>query len=245
MSAVSQEAPGAVPIPATGSAGVLGVAGEKPPLPLSDVTMALLSCVAISMRLLVRGRVHQPGVNVGRRVVFADGSAAVVYRETVIDRLPPNEPTVLVVTFRLRAIRRNWAHVLFRVESELNTVLFAGFPGLVSKLWLTHDQHGRYRGFHQWVGPRAAEVYVRALWSMLAVVSEPGSIHYAVLPGLERDEVLRDPTGDRHAPERAGRVVETGLTPIGLTPTGAPVPGRPDADRPDADRGAPYRAAQP
>ncbi len=132
--------------------------------------------------------------HLGRRVTFADGSEAAVYRETVIDRPPPDEPAVLVVTFRLRAIRRSWAHVLFRAESELNTVLFAGFPGLVSKLWLAHDQRGRYRGFYQWDGAGAAVAYVRALWWVLALVSEPESIHYAVLPGLDRDEVLRDPT---------------------------------------------------
>jgi membrane protein len=60
----------------------------------------------------------------------------VVYRETVIDRPPALLPAVLVVSFRLRHVNRGWAHSLFRPESELNTVLFAGFPGLVSKLWL-------------------------------------------------------------------------------------------------------------
>jgi hypothetical protein len=79
------------------------------------------------------------------------------------------------------------------VESELNTVLFAGFPGLVSKLWLRHDQHHLYRGFYQWDGPERAVAYVRALWWVLALVSEPESIHYAVLPDLDRDKVLAEP----------------------------------------------------
>ncbi|HLY82777.1 MAG TPA: hypothetical protein VKQ71_07320 [Acidimicrobiales bacterium] len=96
------------------------------------------------------------------------------------------------MSFRLRWIRSGWAHALFRLESELNTVLFAGFPGLVSKLWLRHDQRGVYRGFYQWDGADLAVAYVRALWWVLALVSERGSIHYAVLPGLDRDEVLVD-----------------------------------------------------
>jgi hypothetical protein len=29
---------------------------------------------------------------------------------------------------------------LFRAESLLNTPLFVGFPGFVSKLWLAHDE---------------------------------------------------------------------------------------------------------
>lgn len=102
-------------------------------------------------------------------------------------------PTVLVVCFRLRRVRRPRGHALFRLESELNTVLFAGFPGLVPKLWLRHDQHAVYRGVYQWDGPDRAVAYVRALWWVLAPVGEPGSIHYALLPGLSRDQVLADP----------------------------------------------------
>ena len=58
------------------------------------------------------------------------------------------------------------------------------------KLWLADDERGRYRGLYEWDGPRRAEAYARALWRVLAVVSVPGSIHYVVLPGLRRDELL-------------------------------------------------------
>src|SRR5581483_4522289 len=81
-----------------------------------------------------------------------------------------------------------------RVESELNTILFAGFPGLVSKLWLRHDQRQTYRGVYQWDDADLAESYARALWWVLALVSERGSVKYVVLPGLGRDDVLDDPT---------------------------------------------------
>jgi hypothetical protein len=151
--------------------------------------------------MLVQRRIRQPKGNVGRQIFFADESNATVYRETVIDRPPTLLPTVLVVSFRLRHVHRGWAHSLFRLESELNTVLFAGFPGLVSKLWLSHDHRNLYRGFYQWDDPGLAIAYVRALWWVLALVSEPRSIHYAVLPGVERDEVLANPA-----------VIDEGLT---------------------------------
>ena len=47
--------------------------------------------------------------------------------------------------FRLRAVH-GWAHQLFERESVLNTPLFAGFPGFVSKLWLTKDENEVSRG---------------------------------------------------------------------------------------------------
>jgi len=63
----------------------------------------------------------------------------------------------------------------------------------VSKLWLADDERGRYWGLYEWDGPRLAENYARALWRVLALVSARGSIHYVVLPGLHRDELLDRP----------------------------------------------------
>ena len=92
---------------------------------------------------------------------------------------------------------------MFRAESLLNTPLFVGFPGFVSKLWLSHDENGVYRGFYEWDGSQLADAYVRALWWVLALVSVHGSIRYVVLPGLHRDDVLADPRVlDRIAPEQ-------------------------------------------
>ena len=67
-------------------------------------------------------------------------------------------------------------------------MLFAGFPGFVSKLWMRHDDNDVYRGIYEWDGVRRAHAYARALWRVLALVSEPGSIHYTVIPGCRRDE---------------------------------------------------------
>jgi hypothetical protein len=166
---------------------------EMPPLAPGAALVALARCAGRTVVLIGRRRIHQPTGHVGSPIAFADGTAATVYRETVVDRAAPASPAVLLVCFRLRRVRRRWAHALFRLESELNTVLFVGFPGFVSKLWLTNDGQGTYRGIYQWDDPVLAHAYVRALWWPLALVSERESIHYAVLSGLHRDEVLEDP----------------------------------------------------
>jgi hypothetical protein len=165
---------------------------DQAPLPHLTAWPSVGRCVLASVRLLTSGRVHQPRTHVGQWLRFADGSAARVYRETIIDRPSLSEPAVLVVAFRLRAVRGR-GHDLFRRESLLNTPLFVGFPGFVSKLWMANDEHGVYRGLYQWDGAQQAENYARALWRVLALVSVPGSIRYHVLPGLERDDLLRDP----------------------------------------------------
>ena len=166
---------------------------EQPPLSARLAVKALGECALRTAALLVRRRLHQPDEHVGRSCSFADGTTALVYRETVVDHPPMQSPAVLVVGFRLRWVRSPWAHALFRLESVLNTLLFAGFPGFVSKLWLAHDEHRVYRGLYEWDDPVLAEDYVRALWWVLALVSVPSSIHYAVLPGMRRDDLLRDP----------------------------------------------------
>ena len=160
--------------------------------------------------MLAKRELRLPRQNVGRVIHFADGTSGRVYRETAVAR-PPSDPCVLVVSFRLRGVR-GWAHTAFEAESILNTPLFAGFPGFVSKLWMAHDDRGRYRGLYEWDGPRAAEQYARALWRVLELVSVKGSIAFRVLPGVRREEVLADPSrldGDAGSePEAWWRVVE-------------------------------------
>lgn len=165
---------------------------EQPPLAYQAALRALAGCLARTARLLWQRRLHLPKKRVGEWLRFADGSSARVYRETAADRGQTLDPCVLIVEFRLRAVRGR-GHAAFRAESLLNTPLFAGFPGFVSKLWLAHDERGRYRGVYEWDGPRLAENYARALWRVLALVSVPGSVHYVVLPGLCRDVLLERP----------------------------------------------------
>ena len=168
------------------------VVRERPPLPYPAAARAVARCTASTARLLRQHRLRLPARWVGTQLHFADGTSARVYRETVADRGATLDPCVLVVAFRLRAVRGR-GHAAFRRESLLNTPLFAGFPGFASKLWLADDERGRYRGLYEWDGPGLAEDYARALWRVLALVSVRGSIHYVVLPGLRRDELLARP----------------------------------------------------
>lgn len=87
---------------------------------------------------------------------------------------------------------RGAGHALFRWESLLNTPLFVGFPGFVSKLWLAGDEHGFYRGLYERDCPARAEHCARCLWRVLALVPVPGSIGYRVVPGIRPAGALSD-----------------------------------------------------
>jgi hypothetical protein len=157
--------------------------------------------VLTTFELLGQRRIHLPKRCVGLRLHFADGTASKVYRDTVVDRSATDYPAVLVVGFRLRTVHGQLAHALFRFESLFNTPLFVGFPGFVSKLWVAHDSNDIYRGVYEWDSATLAEDYVRTLWRVLALVCVSGSIHYEIVPGLTREELLRDPaTLDARAP---------------------------------------------
>ncbi|TPQ15728.1 hypothetical protein [Streptomyces sporangiiformans] len=166
--------------------------GEQQPLAHGEAWRAVAACFLTTFPLLARHRIHLPKERVGMRLRFTDGTSARVYRETSLGSGLAKDPCTLVVTFRLRLVRGP-AHALFRMESLLNTPLFAGFPGFTSKLWLAHDERDRYRGVYEWDGPQRAERYARSLWRVLALVSVPGAIRYAVVPGVRRDDVIVDP----------------------------------------------------
>ena len=162
------------------------------PFPYRQAALAEIRCIGMSAAMLAGRRLRMPRENVDMRLRFADGTTGRVYRETAVADRPVADPCVLLVTFRLRLVR-GWWHAAFRAESLLNTPLFVGYPGFVSKLWLAHDNNGAYRGVYQWDGAGSAERYARSLWRVLALVSVPGSIHYRVVPGLRRDEVIASP----------------------------------------------------
>jgi hypothetical protein len=148
---------------------------------------------------------------VGNRLRFADGTAATVFRETVVTGAPLAAPAVLAATFRLRGIRGRAGHTLLRLESILNTPLFVGFPGFVSKLWFSHDATGAYRGIYQWDGPERTEVYARALWRILALVGVTGSVRYDIVAGMARDQFGRGlVTNDDVAPAEWWQPVPAG-----------------------------------
>ena len=162
------------------------------PLSWRSAAGGLLCCVAATARLLARNGTHLPRRLVGTHLRFADSTSARVFRETTVDRAEPQDPCLLVVRFRLRLLRGRW-HRLFLWECILNTPLFVGFPGFVSKLWLDRDEHDDYRGLYEWDGAASAARYAGSLWRVLGLVCPVGAIDYVVLPGLRRADLLDDP----------------------------------------------------
>jgi hypothetical protein len=142
-------------------------------------------------RLVLRRQLRFPRAHLGNRIDFADGTSFRVYRETVRLASDP-EPAVLVVRFRLPLVGRSrLLQAMFRAESLLNTPLFAGFPGFRTKLWLTDDRTGEYRGLYDWDGPERARSYATTLAALLRLVCSPGSVTFHVEPHVGRDEYLR------------------------------------------------------
>lgn len=162
------------------------------PVPRSIAARALARCTIESARLLAQRRTHLPKDHVGLRLHFADGSTGRVFRETVVERQPPDDPCLLVVEFRLRFLRGR-SHALFLWECILNTPLFLGFPGLVSKLWVDRDEKERYRGFYEWDDPARAQFYAQSLWRVLELVCPHNAIHYKVVQGVRREDALDNP----------------------------------------------------
>lgn len=166
--------------------------GPRGPLPRTVAAGAVLRCMAATVTLLLTRRTHLRRDRVGTTFRFADGTSAEVFRETTADDVATDDPCLLVVKFRLRLLRGRW-HKLFLLECIMNTPLFVGFPGFVSKLWLDRDERDSYRGLYEWSDPARAEHYARSLWRVLELVCTPGSIDYCIVPGRRRHEVLQDP----------------------------------------------------
>ncbi len=156
-----------------------------------SVFVTEVRCAMRTIALLIGNRIALPRENVGRTVTFADGSRAQVYRESVMRERHSDGLVLIAVRFRLRLIGSNrLAHWLFRVESLLNTLLFAAHPGFEAKLWLTDRDTGVYRGIYEWRGARAAVEYAETLEVVLAPWAEPASFAYEVIEGLTRDDYL-------------------------------------------------------
>ena len=153
---------------------------------------AVLQCITSSASLLLRGQTRLPRDHVGQRLQFADGSSSKVFRETSVDGVIADNPCLLVVKFRLRLLHGGW-HRLFLWECILNTPLFVGFRGFISKFWLDRDEYDNYRGLYEWSDPEDAEFYARSLWWVLSLVCQRDSIDYVIVPGVRRDEMFSDP----------------------------------------------------
>jgi hypothetical protein len=107
------------------------------PLPRTQAWPAVARCAAVSGQLLAGGHVRLTKGWVGRRLSFADGTSALVYRETRLDGGTALDPCALVVAFRLRAVHGR-GHALIRWENLLNTPLFVGSPTCLAFLSSPH-----------------------------------------------------------------------------------------------------------
>ena len=205
---------------------------ERPPLPLGPAVWAVTRCATRTAVLLFHRCLHRP-----RHTSAGDVPSLTARRPRSTERplptsLQPRRRRCSSSASGCVACAARRAHAVFRLESVLNTVLFAGFPGFVSKLWFANDDNGVYRGLYDWDDPDLAEAYVGALWWVLALVSIPASIHYVVLPDHRRDELLADPQlAAAVAPDEAGAwwrltstgpgaVSDTDLVVVGAGPTG-------------------------
>lgn len=164
--------------------------GARPPSPVNAM-LAEIRCILQTLVLVATGKIGMPREEVGRMIVFADGSASRIYRETTLRTEGSSDAVLLVVRFRLKLIGRNrLAHALFRFESLFNTVLFAAHRGFRTKLWLTDTTTGFYRGIYEWEGSDAAVHYAEVLRVVLASWVEAGSFGYRVIEGTHRDRFL-------------------------------------------------------
>ncbi len=158
---------------------------------LLQVALAEFRCALRTVSLLAAGRLKLPTAEVGRVVRFADGSTSTVYRETALVGGSADPDTVIAVKFRLRLVGTNrLLHALFRAESILNTVLFAGHTGFRTKLWITDLDTGVYRGIYEWSGRDAAVTYAEVLRVVLAPWAQKGSFDYRVVAAPDRAPYL-------------------------------------------------------
>jgi hypothetical protein len=148
-------------------------------------------CAVSTVLLLAHNEIALPDDNVGRVVGFGDGTRSQVYRETAMRKRRREGLVLLVVRFRLRFIGSSrLAHWLFRLESIMNTVLFAAHRGFQTKLWLTDRRTWFYRGIYEWEGEEAAVEYAETLRVVLRPWVQRGSFAYRLIRDRSRVEYL-------------------------------------------------------
>jgi hypothetical protein len=143
-----------------------------------------LGCALRTLWLLARGALHIDHSLDGRLAQLPDGRTFEIFRRTTSSASDHdmNEPVVLSVWFHLRFVPA-WARTrrtLFERESILNTLLFAGFPGYQSKLWMVDPDTNEFAGLYEWRGREAAERYARYITSVLRPLSSHGLVDWEI-----------------------------------------------------------------
>jgi hypothetical protein len=114
-----------------------------------------------------------------------------VFRETVSNAYDPSHRVVLVVGFRLRAIR-DWPlpHWLFQRLCILTTPFWSGFRGFRVKLWMVDPVTKSYLGIYDWEEADRARTYLAALTRVLRPLSTPGSVFATLYPNQALEPFL-------------------------------------------------------
>lgn len=157
----------------------------------SIAKLATLSAVQFC-RLVASHALHLRRDRLGERYTIDQGGTYAIFRETVSEAEADAPSVVLVIGFRLRALRSYpLPHWLFQRLCILTTPLWSGFSGFRVKLWMVDPVSKNYLGIYDWAGAENAQVYVQALIRVLCPLSTCGSVWYRLYPGQELDAYLR------------------------------------------------------
>ncbi len=152
------------------------------------------ACACEWARMSTGHRLMRSPEHVGDALTFEDGTTSRVFRETRVRDVAAAHPTLLAIKFRL-AFLDDLAplHAAFRRECLIHTLLFAGFRGFRSKLWLEDDRTRIYRGIYEWDGAEDASAYAARMVGLLAPFSNQGTVEAQIVPGLTLSGYLTDP----------------------------------------------------
>jgi hypothetical protein len=152
----------------------------------SDAPQAnLVTMIASSVRafpgLLSRGELQRTREHLGRTYSIDRCGGFRVFRETRRFAGCDQDSVVLVVGFRLRALRSlAFPHWIFQRICLVTTPFWCSFPGFRIKLWMVDPQTQNYLGIYEWCGKSNAQVYVDALVGVLRPLSARGSVWYRI-----------------------------------------------------------------
>ena len=140
---------------------------------------------------MASGLLSSPKEWVGVSLRFKDGTSPFVFRETARRETSTDEPTVIVIQFRLAFPRRQPLPACW-LSPRMHPAhaVFAGFPGFRSKLWADDIRTGVYAGIYEWQGAGLASHYAERMVGLLAPFSNPGTARYHVIEGRHRDDYL-------------------------------------------------------
>lgn len=149
-------------------------------------------CAWRTFGLLARRQLHLQHGRIGTTVAIPDGRQSVVFRESSRDGDPGSASVTLAVWFHLRGIPggSRIRRLFFERLCLVNTILFAGFAGYQSKLWMVDPVTSDYAGLYSWHSAEEAEPYARYIIRILSPLSSEGTVGYEILPATSFSDYL-------------------------------------------------------